>query len=90
MKRFCLKKIRNSCCNSYRWNWKSANSIREQNQNLYNLIEEFYKITKVPILLNTSFNENEPIVENPEQAIDCFIRTDMDALVIENILLIKK
>ena len=64
--------------------------LREQNQNLYNLIEEFYKITKVPILLNTSFNENEPIVENPEQAIDCFIRTDMDALVIENILLLKK
>jgi len=64
--------------------------MREQNSNLYNLIEEFYKITKVPILLNTSFNENEPIVENPEQAIDCFIRTDMDALVIENILLLKK
>ena len=37
--------------------------------------------TGVPVLLNTSFNENEPIVERPEQALDCFLRTDMDLLV---------
>jgi carbamoyltransferase len=46
------------------------------------LIRAFADVTGVPVLLNTSFNENEPIVERPEQAIDCFLRTDMDALVI--------
>ena len=50
----------------------------------YNLIETFYKKTGVPILLNTSFNENEPIVNTPEEAIDTFLRTKMDLLVLEN------
>lgn len=50
----------------------------------YDLIESFFKKTGVPILLNTSFNENEPIVNNPQEAIDCFLRTDMDVLVLEN------
>jgi carbamoyltransferase len=50
----------------------------------YRLIEAFYKKTGVPILLNTSFNENEPIVNSPEQALDCFLRTNMDMLVLEN------
>ena len=45
------------------------------------LIAAFHALTGVPILLNTSFNENEPIVERPEQALDCFLRTDMDVLV---------
>jgi len=57
------------------------------NKDYYNLIKEFYKLTKVPIILNTSFNENEPIVRNPEQAIECFLRTKMDHLVIENHIL---
>jgi carbamoyltransferase len=57
------------------------------NQDFCNLIKEFYKLTNVPIILNTSFNENEPIVRNPEQAIDCFLRTKMDYLVIENFIL---
>lgn len=57
---------------------------RNLNANFYNLIEEFFKISKIPILLNTSFNENEPIVMNPQQAIDCFLRTNMDILVLEN------
>ena len=48
----------------------------------YSLIEAFRKKTGVPILLNTSFNENEPIVHRPEEAIDCFLRTGMDALVL--------
>ena len=60
---------------------------KESNLNFYNLISEFYKITGVPILLNTSFNENEPIVCNPEEALDCFIRTNMDCLSLENYLL---
>ena len=50
----------------------------------YRLIDTFRKKTGVPILLNTSFNENEPIVNSPEQALDCFLRTTMDMLVIEN------
>jgi carbamoyltransferase len=50
----------------------------------YKLINAFNKITGVPILLNTSFNENEPIVCNPKEALNCFIRTNMDILVMEN------
>ena len=50
----------------------------------YNLIEAFRRKTGVPILLNTSFNENEPIVNSPEQALECFLRTSMDMLVLEN------
>ena len=50
----------------------------------YQLIEAFQRRTGVPILLNTSFNENEPIVNSPEQALECFLRTDMDMLVLEN------
>ena len=50
----------------------------------YNLIESFRKKTGVPILLNTSFNENEPIVNSPEHALNCYLRTKMDMLVLEN------
>ena len=50
----------------------------------YNLINSFYELTGVPIILNTSFNENEPIVNTPAEAINCFHRTDMDLLVIGN------
>jgi carbamoyltransferase len=51
------------------------------NARYWSLIRAFQKRTGVPVLLNTSFNENEPIVERPEQALDCFLRTDMDVLV---------
>lgn len=57
------------------------------NKRYYDLINEFYKLTKVPIVLNTSFNENEPIVSNPEEALDCFLRTKMDVLVMENYII---
>jgi carbamoyltransferase len=50
----------------------------------YMLIDNFRKKTGVPILLNTSFNENEPIVNTPEEALNCFLRTKMDMLVMEN------
>ena len=56
----------------------------------YALIENFRNKTGVPILLNTSFNENEPIVNTPAEALDCFLRTDMDMLVMENILVIRR
>ncbi|MBL7698735.1 MAG: carbamoyltransferase [Chitinophagaceae bacterium] len=50
----------------------------------YALIDTFRKKTGVPILLNTSFNENEPIVNTPAEALNCFLRTQMDMLVLEN------
>lgn len=54
---------------------------RDSNPRYWALISAFAALTGVPVLLNTSFNENEPIVERPEQALDCFLRTDMDVLV---------
>lgn len=60
---------------------------REENYLYWRLIREFEKITGIPVLLNTSFNENEPIVCNPQQAIDCFLRTKMDVLVLGDYLI---
>ncbi len=57
---------------------------RAENARFYQLIEEFYKLTGVPVVLNTSFNENEPIVCTPREAIACFLKTRMDALYIGN------
>ena len=57
---------------------------RQTNPRYYRLIEEFAKLTGVPMLLNTSFNENEPVVCRPEEALDCFLRTKMDVLVLGN------
>jgi carbamoyltransferase len=53
---------------------------REDNPLYYDLIGEFARRTQIPVLLNTSFNENEPIVHTPAQAVACFARTRMDAL----------
>jgi carbamoyltransferase len=55
---------------------------REENPLYYDLIRKFERKTGIPVLLNTSFNENEPIVCRPEEAIDCFERTRMDVLAI--------
>jgi len=55
---------------------------REENPLYYDLIKTFERKTGIPVVLNTSLNENEPIVCAPEQAIDCFKRTRMDALAI--------
>src|SRR5688500_16761854 len=52
------------------------------NPRFHRLISEFAAITGIPVLLNTSFNENEPIVDTPDQALDCFFRTRMDAIVV--------
>ena len=54
---------------------------RGTNPRYYRLIESFRDLTGIPIVLNTSFNENEPVVCRPEEALDCFLRTQMDVLV---------
>ena len=63
---------------------------RTDNPHYYQLIEQFFQTTQVPILLNTSFNENEPIVCQPDEAIDCFLRTHMDMLVLEHIIIVRQ
>ncbi len=62
---------------------------RDENPLYYDLIQAFGRKTGIPVILNTSFNENEPIVCTPQEAIDCFQRTKMDALAIGPFLSIK-
>ena len=62
---------------------------KNQNPFFYDLIRVFEKKTKIPILLNTSFNENEPIVENQKRAIETFKRTSIDFLNIDKYLIFK-
>ena len=63
---------------------------REVNPLYWRLLHKFEEVTGVPVLLNTSFNENEPIVQTPAQAIDCFLRTRMDVLSIGGFVLHKE
>ena len=63
---------------------------RDINPLYYDLIKAFQKMTDLPVVLNTSFNENEPIVCTPEEAVECFLRTHMDVLAIGNFFLEKK
>lgn len=63
---------------------------QEENERYWGLINAFHKLTGVPILLNTSFNENEPIVCTPEEALNCFLRTKMDVLVMNNWLILRR
>ena len=58
-----------------------------QNGRYYRLIKAFGELTGVPILLNTSFNENEPVVCRPDEALNCFLRTKMDVLVLGDYLI---
>ena len=62
---------------------------KDNNPLFHQLISELKKITGYGIILNTSFNENEPIVDTPEQAINCFLRTDMDILFLEKFMICK-
>ena len=62
---------------------------RDENPMYYDLISAFHRRTGIPVILNTSFNENEPIVCTPEEAIDCFQRTRMDVLAIGSFLVVK-
>ena len=60
---------------------------RAANPRYWSLIKAFEQLTGVPVVLNTSFNDNEPIVCRPEEALDCFQRTQMDALVLGDFLI---
>jgi carbamoyltransferase len=60
---------------------------KKTNPKYHALISKFFERTGVPIVLNTSLNENEPVVRIPEEAISCFLRTDMDVLVLGNYLI---
>ena len=65
-------------------------SVRKEDNDLfYQLIKSFYKISGIPALLNTSFNENEPIINSPLEAIRCFQRTELDYLIMGEILIKK-
>ncbi len=57
------------------------------NPRYHALIEAFRDLTGVPMVLNTSFNENEPVVCTPQEALDCFLRTNMDVLVLGDVML---
>jgi len=63
---------------------------KETNPLYHQLISDFCSLTSVPIVLNTSFNENEPVVCRPEEALDCFLRTKMDVLVMGKFFLARK
>jgi carbamoyltransferase len=63
---------------------------RDENPMYYDLISAFHRKTGIPVILNTSFNENEPIVCTPEEAIDCFQRTKMDVLAIGSFFVTKE
>jgi len=63
----------------------------EDNPRYHNLLQEFYRRTGIPLLLNTSFNRaGEPIVNSPRDALDCFLKCGMDALVIEDYLVLPR
>ena len=66
-------------------------SVDRQSNALYHqLITAVKRRTGIGVVLNTSFNENEPVVDTPEQALACFVRTDMDALCLGNFVLVKE
>jgi carbamoyltransferase len=62
---------------------------RSTNPLYFDLIESFGRLSGIPIILNTSFNENEPIVDSPEQAVDCFQRTGLDGICLGNYVVVK-
>tara|TARA_B100000963_G_scaffold251115_1_gene220014 strand:- start:15922 stop:17661 length:1740 start_codon:yes stop_codon:yes gene_type:complete len=63
---------------------------KDFNLRYYEIINDFFLKTGVPMILNTSFNENEPIVSTPKEALECFLRTNMDVIVLENHIILRK
>jgi len=62
---------------------------QQQNKKYYKLISDFFKITGVPMIINTSFNKDEPIVETPQDAIHCFLSTNIDVLILDDYIVTK-
>lgn len=62
---------------------------QDTNPRYHRLIENYRQLTGVPMVLNTSFNENEPVVCTPQQALDCFLRTKMDVLVLNDWMIVR-
>jgi carbamoyltransferase len=60
---------------------------KRTNPRYWRLIEAFRDLTGVPMVLNTSFNENEPVVCTPNEALDCFLRTKMDLLILGKVMI---
>ena len=60
------------------------------NPRYWRLIEAFRELSGVPMVLNTSFNENEPVVCRPQEALDCFLRTEMDLLVLGDWMVMRR
>ena len=65
-------------------------TVDQRNSRYYKLIKAFKAMSNVPILLNTSFNENAPVVCTPEEALSCFLRTTMDVLCVGDTLIMRK
>jgi len=63
---------------------------RHANPRYHHLIDEFRELSGVPMVLNTSFNENEPVVCTPQEALDCFLRTQMDVLVMGDVIISRR
>ncbi|MFZ3054603.1 MAG: carbamoyltransferase C-terminal domain-containing protein [Minisyncoccales bacterium] len=63
---------------------------KTQNSKYYSLIREFYLLTKTPLLLNTSLNDNEPIAETPEDALNCFLNSGLDVLCMGDYIIKKR
>lgn len=63
---------------------------KDSNPRYWELIRCFRELRGVPVLLNTSFNEQEPIVCTPEEAIDCYVRGNLDALVLGDFVVIRE
>ena len=63
---------------------------KESNGNIYKILREYLKVSKIPVLLNTSFNiKGQPIVETQESAIKTFLKTNIDILVVDEFILVK-
>jgi carbamoyltransferase len=63
---------------------------RHTNPRYHRLISAYRDLTGIPMVLNTSFNENEPVVCRPNEALDCFLRTQMDALILEDAMIVRR
>jgi carbamoyltransferase len=82
------EKVQSACHIDYTGRLQTV--TKESNLHFYNLISEFYKLTNIPILLNTSFNgRGEPIVDSPQDAFDCFKNNKIDILVLKDFVIWK-